>query len=115
LLAGEYPGAPHDEPARLKLRRLLRAGITFFLDLTEVGELHPYAPLLPKETRLAGRGVEYQRLPIRDFSTPTPEKMAAILDTIDTVLAAGHTIYVHCWGGIGRPGRWWAVTWFDMV
>jgi NAD-dependent dihydropyrimidine dehydrogenase PreA subunit len=59
---------------------------------------------LSEEASLTGREVEYQRLPIPDFSTPTPEKMAAILDTIDTVLAAGHTIYVHCWGGIGRTG-----------
>ena len=27
-----------------------------------------------------------------------------ILDKIDDDLAAGHNIYVHCWGGVGRTG-----------
>jgi protein-tyrosine phosphatase len=27
-----------------------------------------------------------------------------ILDTIDRVIDEGGTIYVHCWGGIGRTG-----------
>ena len=30
--------------------------------------------------------------------------MREILDTIDTVLARGHRVYVHCWGGVGRTG-----------
>jgi protein-tyrosine phosphatase len=30
--------------------------------------------------------------------------MRAILDTIDAEMAAGRTVYVHCWGGIGRTG-----------
>ncbi len=27
-----------------------------------------------------------------------------ILDTLDGALAAGHIVYLHCWGGIGRTG-----------
>jgi protein-tyrosine phosphatase len=30
--------------------------------------------------------------------------MQSILDTIDLELQAGHGVYVHCWGGIGRTG-----------
>ena len=30
--------------------------------------------------------------------------MTAILDAIDSSLAAGKTIYVHCWAGVGRTG-----------
>ena len=30
--------------------------------------------------------------------------MTGILDAIDTSLDAGHTVYVHCWGGVGRTG-----------
>lgn len=104
LLAGEYPGAYEDGRARLKVRRLLQAGITFFLDLTQAGELQPYATLLPQEARATSREVEHRRMPIRDLSTPTPEMMSDVLDTIDAALAAGHTLYVHCWGGIGRTG-----------
>ena len=30
--------------------------------------------------------------------------MAEILDTLDAALAQGETVYVHCFGGIGRTG-----------
>jgi protein-tyrosine phosphatase len=30
--------------------------------------------------------------------------MHEILDEIDAAIAAGHRVYVHCWGGIGRTG-----------
>jgi hypothetical protein len=30
--------------------------------------------------------------------------MAGILSAIDSALAEGRNIYVHCWGGIGRTG-----------
>ena len=69
-------------------------GVDFVVDLTEEGELLPY----PCE------GIEHRRMAIRDFSTPTPEEMARILDTVDDALARGHTVLVHCRGGIGRTG-----------
>ena len=104
LLAGEYPGALQDERARQKLRQLLRAGVSFFLDLTEEGEyaLKPYAPFIHKEAAALGCSTEHHRRPIRDMETPTQEEMAGILDTIDAALDTGHTVYVHCYGGIGR-------------
>lgn len=105
FLAGEYPGAKHEAEARQKLRRFLASGITFFLDLTEAHELHPYAELLYEEAAAVGKTVEYRRMPIRDLSVPrTREEMVAILDMIDAAIASGHTIYVHCWGGVGRTG-----------
>jgi predicted protein tyrosine phosphatase len=106
LLAGEYPGAPQDKRARQKLRQMLAAGVTFFLDLTEEGEyaLKPYAPLLQEEATALGCPAKHHRRPIRDMRTPAPEEMTRILDTIDTALDAGHTVYVHCYGGIGRTG-----------
>jgi len=30
--------------------------------------------------------------------------MTALLDAIQAALAAGHKVYLHCWGGIGRTG-----------
>ncbi len=30
--------------------------------------------------------------------------MGEILDEIDSILAAGKTVFVHCWGGRGRTG-----------
>jgi len=106
LLAGEYPGARTTDQAKHKLRQLLAAGITYFLDLTEAGEhgLNPYAALLEAEARVLGRTVEHHRMPIPDVSTPAKEQMARILDTIDAALAAGQIVYLHCYGGIGRTG-----------
>ena len=105
LLAGEYPRNREDATSRPKLRCLLQAGASFFLDLTEEGEgLKPYWPLLQEEAAALGRSVEHRRMAIRDGWTPTPETMAAVLDTLDAALAEGHTVYLHCWGGKGRTG-----------
>jgi protein-tyrosine phosphatase len=105
-LAGEYPGDPEDEQARRKLRRLLEACITLFLDLTETGEhaLRPYAQLLQEEAAALGQPITHLRLPIPDYDTPSSAQMKRILDTLDAALQAGQVIYVHCFGGIGRTG-----------
>lgn len=98
LLAGPHPSAPDDEAATAeRIKRLLRAGITFFLDLTEPGEISPYTSLLPDN-------VLYRRLSIPDMQTPTSEHMRRILDFIDAGLMDGRVIYLHCLGGVGRTG-----------
>lgn len=88
LIAGHYPNTE-------EVRALVAAGVSLFLDLTEAGELPPYD--LPE-------GIEHRRMPIRDFSVPTPEGLERILQTLEGALAAGRTVYVHCHGGIGRTG-----------
>ena len=30
--------------------------------------------------------------------------MQHLLNILDQALEAGHTVYVHCWGGVGRTG-----------
>jgi protein-tyrosine phosphatase len=106
LLAGEYPGHWDEETARQRLRNLLAAEITFFLDLTTPEDgLERYEPLLREEARAMGKDVVYRAMPLRDMSVPdTREPMRAILDLIDAALADGHRVYFHCWGGIGRTG-----------
>jgi polymorphic toxin system DSP-PTPase phosphatase-like protein len=103
LLAGEYPGAFDSAEARRKLKRFLDAGIRHFIDLTEVGELKPYAELLAEE---AGSIVtSYERNPIRDVSVPEePQIVAKIIGAIDRTISEGGITYVHCWGGVGRTG-----------
>src|SRR5688572_10383546 len=105
LIAGEYPGDRTDDPARAKLGALLDAGVTCFVDLTEPHELRPYHGILAEEATKRGIRSRHVRLPIVDVSIPSgPERMRAILDTIEQELQAGGTVYVHCWGGVGRTG-----------
>ena len=100
LLAGEYPRTPYEASSREKLARLTDAGVTAFIDLTEADEfLEPYDHLLDKQSQT------HQRFAIRDMSIPKSHEVARqALDAIDAHLEAGETVYVHCWGGVGRTG-----------
>ena len=105
LAAGEYPGAWQPAEAAAKLKALVNAGITHFIDLTQAGELRPYSEIADEQARQLGRNIECERHPIVDASVPrSPERMAAILNAIDSALGEGKTVYVHCWGGVGRTG-----------
>lgn len=105
LWAGEYPGSKDEAAAREKIRKLLEAGITLFLDLTdEYDHLEPYRELLSEVASAGGRTVEHKAMPIRDYDVPTAKEMVRILDVIDAAIEAGEVVYVHCWGGIGRTG-----------
>jgi protein-tyrosine phosphatase len=97
LIAGRHPCASGPDNARGEVQQLAAAGVTLFLDLTQAGELEPYASLVEPPAR-------YLNLPIRDFSIPTREGLVATLDEIDAELDAGGLVYVHCWAGCGRTG-----------
>jgi protein-tyrosine phosphatase len=97
LIAGRHPCAWGPEEAPAAVADLVADGVTLFLDLTQDGELEPYAHLVPPPSR-------HVRVPIRDFSVPTPDVLEAALDEIDGELAAGGLVYVHCWAGCGRTG-----------
>ncbi len=105
LLAGEYPGAvtntPDSAQTQVRLAQLINAGISYFIDLTQAGELAPYDHLLP-QVRDDGRYLIYVRKSIRDHGTPSPDQMLEILDYIARALEVGHQVYVHCRAGIGR-------------
>jgi ADP-ribosylglycohydrolase/protein-tyrosine phosphatase len=103
LLAGEYPGDADGASADAKLGALVRAGISYFIDLTHTGELSPYDHRLPPARADDGRYIIYVRMAIRDHGVPrSPEAMAEILDYIDRAIEVGHRVYVHCRAGIGR-------------
>jgi protein-tyrosine phosphatase len=106
LLAGEYPGRWNERRLKATLRQLLDLGATFFLDLTEEQEkrLPAYVRVLQAEAKAVGRAVEHHRMPIPDFETPTADQMRDILDLLDKAIEAGHTVYLHCYAGIGRTG-----------
>jgi hypothetical protein len=106
LLAGEYPSAKQLDAAIAKLARFLYYDVTFFLDLTEVGEyqLRPYALSLRELGHERGQPITHQRMSIPDMGTPDVAQMKQILNTIDKAVGQGETVYVHCYGGIGRTG-----------
>ena len=87
------------------MKTLLDAGIDHFIDLTEPGELLPYFEIAEEEALRLGHTVEWERHPVVDASIPrSPDQMAKILDAIDDALGNNKTVYVHCWGGVGRTG-----------
>jgi ADP-ribosylglycohydrolase len=98
LLAGEYPGGATPEATRVRLQRLLAAGIDCFVDLTRPGEIAPYESELPA-------GIEYRRAPITDHAVPKKRaQMTAILAALSRALGSGRRVYLHCRAGIGRTG-----------
>jgi protein-tyrosine phosphatase len=97
LLAGPYPGSRQPKRAKTRIDQFLASGITYFVDLTESGELPLYRSLLLGKAR-------YKRFPIPDFDTPTPQTMRRILDVLDRRLLEGDVVYVHCRAGLGRTG-----------
>ena len=104
LLAGEYPGRNSDTATRQIMEVFLGQGFDTFINLTTEAELPPYQPILLEQALHRNLTVSHQRFPIGDFGLPTQSQMIDILNAIDSALAAGRKVYVHCWGGIGRTG-----------
>jgi hypothetical protein len=48
LLAGPHPGSSDPDTMRAWIDRLRAVGVTFFVDLTQVGGREDYSPLLPE-------------------------------------------------------------------
>ena len=82
LVAGRHPCAWSTADAPAEVHGLIAQGVTLFLDLTENGELAPYAEIVPASAR-------HVRLAVRDFTVPTDEQITSALDTIDAEIAAG--------------------------
>ena len=105
FLAGEYPGLRFDEAqTRQRFSSFLNMGFDTFIDLTNANERLPYDPILDEEAGHYGIKVRHWRFPFPDFHAPSYLMMTAALDAIDTALAEGHKVYLHCVGGIGRTG-----------
>ncbi|MDB2496370.1 ADP-ribosylglycohydrolase family protein [Verrucomicrobiales bacterium] len=108
ILCGEYPRDFDDLEDHEGMGAILGAGARVFIDLTEGGELKPYAPIALANA--LGLGIdpgdlEFHRHPIRDVSVPRNRgEMRAILRAIRLARQQGKTVYLHCWGGRGRTG-----------
>ena len=104
--AGAYPG----KKGRWELERvpevveqLLGARIDRFVNLTQDYPGGTDGHLTHYDSDVEPHA-EVGRYAIRDVYIPTEELMVEILDAVDNDVAAGHNIYVHCWGGVGRTG-----------
>ncbi|KAF7370820.1 Phosphatases II [Mycena sanguinolenta] len=113
VCACEYPWEP--KATTPKLDALLKAGVRTFVDLTECGELSPYAnPGKGKTSQLLVRAallnidpaeIEYHNFPIRDRSLPeSVEYMYHIMAVLRDNEERSRITAVHCRGGIGRTG-----------
>ena len=97
LFAGRHPCAFGLEDAEQAVDDLVGQGVTLFVDLTEEGELEPYAHLVHAPARRVST-------PVRDLAVPPREELVATLDAIDEELESGGVVYLHCWAGCGRTG-----------
>lgn len=104
LLAGEYPGHPDPARARQKVDLLVDAGVRTFVDLTTSADrLAPYQPLVAEIAAARQIDVGHEQFPIPDLDVVDDHRYDDVAKTIEQGLARG-TVYVHCWGGIGRTG-----------
>jgi len=103
FLAGEYPRNKDRDSSLVKIRDIVHGGVNCFIDLTAKQDgLEPYTDLLAD---FPDRKIAYRNFPIDDVSVPdSTQDMEDILDAIDAALNKDQTVYIHCWGGIGRTG-----------
>src|SRR5205823_8341247 len=93
-----HPGGSTAAATRARLRRLLEAGVSCFIDLTQPDELPPYDAHLPPH-------VDYFRMPIPDHGVPAqPGHMGELLDRLRDAVRSGRVVYLHCRAGIGGAG-----------
>lgn len=100
VLAGEMPGFAMDAGAEsliFRLRWLLDAGVTYFIDLS-----HHYAdrPEIYERTLLElaseyGKDIKYVAIPTPGRQSPRPKTIQAVIELLDQALEQGHTIYIH--------------------
>lgn len=99
--AGEYPVWDWDDSiGRMQIQLFTDFGINFFIDLTESGEMPPYAQFLSPS-------IECYRLHIPNRGTPAAvEDVVRLFQVIECTLSDKPftNIYIHCLGRVGRTG-----------
>jgi len=104
LLAGEYPGSPDPWRARDKVNVLVDAGVRTFIDLTTPADgMKPYGHLVADAARTRALDLRHERFPIPDLGIVDDATYDDVLRMITQAKERG-TVYVHCWGGVGRTG-----------
>ncbi|MDH3517319.1 MAG: phosphatase [Acidimicrobiia bacterium] len=107
LAAGPYPHTANPTAGSRRLEGLVAAGLTAFVNLTEdetPGTTDAHLVSYRDSLRTISPESVAVSQPIRDLDIPSIDGMAGTLDAIDRLLGEGHSVYIHCWGGIGRTG-----------
>jgi protein-tyrosine phosphatase len=105
LLAGSHPAPDSLFGSEHKLRNLIAAGISCFLDLPTQQEAPAYGKLAQTIATETGRGpLRYLQMPLTEHKVPTIEEMEWILAKLDEALSDGLCTFVHCHYGVGRTG-----------
>ncbi len=111
LLGGFYPGDRDPTVSSDKVEALMDCGVSHIINLMEPNErdhagrlFDPYHQSFLRLAIKRRQKVCLMNRSMRDLSVPTEEHMRATLDVIDSAMAAGGCVYVHCWGGRGRTG-----------
>jgi atypical dual specificity phosphatase len=77
------------------LRELAQHGVTLLINLHQ--RPHP-------DGTLARYGLTEIHLPVPDFTPPTPAQLEQGIAAIESAVAAGQRVAVHCGAGLGRTG-----------
>jgi protein tyrosine/serine phosphatase len=111
LLGGAYAGHPDPRDHQQRLEGLFKAGVRTIVNPMEVDEVNQtgkpfvrYEDLFSAIATEAGQRANCLRFPIVDGHVTTVESMRNILDAIDCSIENQRTVYVHCFGGMGRTG-----------
>ncbi len=111
FLAGPKPSSKNHGLMDENLKCLLDQGVTAFFNLMTPDETNgvggsefPYKDRLIELSDSRNLEVEIFGFPIKDFSVPTMAEMKNLLESIEFQLDIGKSIFVHCWGGLGRTG-----------
>lgn len=99
VFVGSFPECPADAD-RLKDE----AGVSAVLNLQTAEDDDALAIQRERiDQRYRALGIQHVRVPVRDFDTDDlARKLPECTAELDRLLAAGHTVYVHCTSGIGR-------------
>jgi hypothetical protein len=111
LLAGEIPSALKDEERTQKIVGILKSGVQTVINLTEKREanflekqLVDYSDELNSLAKQENLPLRIERFAICDLDIPSVEFMHTILQFMKSEICNNNTVYVHCWGGLGRTG-----------
>ncbi|MFP3853183.1 MAG: fused DSP-PTPase phosphatase/NAD kinase-like protein [Anaerolineales bacterium] len=102
LGAGPHPCPDAGNHSNHGAQNLIRDDFDLLVDLTQAGE--PGIDSYSVSGGVAGIEVTYRRFGIPDMQVPSVNKMADILDLLDSGMEDGRKIYLHCRAGLGRTG-----------